>query len=136
MDYEKKQKPLTQKGSSLRTLKNWIPKTHAERTRDNLELANMKNEMEATLSELSPDMQAEIRSMSNLSDPTEAERELIKYVVSEDHFKQQRKESQKGAFRDEETMKDRIYWIAFVPCLVALYYLYAWLSASPVRVGH
>jgi hypothetical protein len=130
-----KQKPawLLKAGSSFRSLKGWIPKTPAERRRENLELDRLKQEMEATLQGLSPELQAEIRDLANSKNPREAEQKLIDYVVTEDHFKQQRKQARRGYVKREVRMHDWVYWLAFVPALLALYVIFNWLSTGHLR---
>ena len=90
----------------------WVPKTASERSQENQELDNLSDEMAVTISGLSVEMQSEMNALAKSNDPREAERQLIDYVVNEDHFKQLRKDSRAGSFKDEPKMKDQVYLIA------------------------
>ncbi len=79
---------------------------------------------------LSPEMQLEIRALSASKDPRDAERKLLEYVVTDDHFVQIRKDSRRGDFKYEGRMRDGVYWIAMVPILVLLYFIFSWLSSG------
>ena len=113
----------------------WVPNTAVERAQENHELDNLTNEMAVTISGLSPEMQSELNALAESNDPREAERQLINYVVNEDHFKQLRKDSRAGSFKDEPKMKDRIYLIALIPAILALYVIFSWLFNGQV-FGH
>jgi len=125
---------LLTSGSSLRTLKNWIPKTRKERTRERIELERLDQEMAPTLSHVSPDVRDEIRTLAHTGHPLEAEQELIDFVVTEDHSRQRRAADRKGAYRDEGTMHDRLYWFAAVPAVAALYCIFSWLTTGHIRM--
>jgi len=128
-----KLKSLLQGGSSLRTLKDWIPNSRAERTQENRELARLKQEMEVTLEGVSPEERDKVGAMLASKHPSDAEGELLNYVVTEDHFKERRRTDRKGAYLEEGPMRDRLYWMAMVPVLIALYFIFSWLSSGHVR---
>jgi hypothetical protein len=133
MKPESKLKSLLRTSSSLLNPKKWTPKTQAERRRENLELDGMKEEMEPTLAGLSPEMQTEIRELSNSKDPRDAELKLIDYVITEDHSKQLRKQERRGYTKGEGRMHEWIYWLAFVPVLITLYVIFNWLTTGHFR---
>lgn len=81
---------------------------------------------------LSPEMQTEIRDLSDSKEPRAAERELLDYVVTDDHFTQLRKDSRRGDYKKEGSMRDGVYWIAMVPVLIVLYFIFSWLSSGHV----
>ena len=120
-------------GSSLRSLKNWIPKTALERRRENRELDRMDEEMKVTVSGLSPEMQDEIGTLSNSQNPRDAANKLIDHVVSKDQFDQRRKDSRRGGFRLEGRLREDFYWIAIIPVLFALYCILSYLFTGHVR---
>ena len=91
---------ILKRGRRLRALRNWIPKSRAEKGRENLELKEMNEEIEAALASLSPEAQLEIRCPSPRNNSQDAGRRLDDLLTA---------------------VHDHIYWVAVIPVLIAIY---------------
>ena len=95
--------------------------------------AELETELAPTLSHLNPEVRDQIETLEHSGHTRDAEDELLKYVLEEDHFESLRK-AQKGAKSDEVRIHRNFYLLALIPTAIALRYLYELLTTGHISL--